>query len=224
MSSIYAERVSDSPFIQSVWHVRMESTGATILPADSNWQLLVMKHNGKTSLCVGGPTTKAYSLPQTAGAEGFGIRFKLSALMPQLPARTLVDAMTTLPDATRTSFWLNDRMWPFPDPENTETFVDWLVRDGLLVREPVVDAVLQDHSPAMSLRSVQRRFLQVTGMTHRSVRQIERARQAAALLCQGTPTLDAVYQAGYFDQPHLTHALKRLIGTTPAQINDPELV
>jgi AraC-like DNA-binding protein len=31
---------------------------------------------------------------------------------------------------------------------------------------------------------------------------------------------DVVYEAGYFDQPHLTRALKHFIGQTPAQIMD----
>jgi AraC-like DNA-binding protein len=30
--------------------------------------------------------------------------------------------------------------------------------------------------------------------------------------------LDAVHQLGYSDQPHLTRALKRLTGHTPAQV------
>jgi methylphosphotriester-DNA--protein-cysteine methyltransferase len=38
------------------------------------------------------------------------------------------------------------------------------------------------------------------------------------LLRQGASILDTVYQAGYFDQPHLTRALKRFTGQTPAQI------
>jgi methylphosphotriester-DNA--protein-cysteine methyltransferase len=52
------------------------------------------------------------------------------------------------------------------------------------------------------------------------VRQIERARYATTLLQQGVPILDVVYEAGYFDQPHLTRALKYFIGQTPAQILD----
>jgi methylphosphotriester-DNA--protein-cysteine methyltransferase len=38
------------------------------------------------------------------------------------------------------------------------------------------------------------------------------------LLQQGVSILDTVDQAGYFDQPHLTRALKHLMGQTPAQI------
>jgi methylphosphotriester-DNA--protein-cysteine methyltransferase len=35
---------------------------------------------------------------------------------------------------------------------------------------------------------------------------------------QGMPIRDTVFEAGYFDQPHLTRALKHFIGQTPAQI------
>jgi AraC-like DNA-binding protein len=50
------------------------------------------------------------------------------------------------------------------------------------------------------------------------ISQIERAKQAAALLSQGVLLLDAVYQAGYADQSHMTRSLKHFIGHTPAHI------
>jgi methylphosphotriester-DNA--protein-cysteine methyltransferase len=52
------------------------------------------------------------------------------------------------------------------------------------------------------------------------VRQIERARYATTLLQQGLSILDVVYEAGYYDQPHLTRALKHFIGQTSAQLMD----
>lgn len=72
---------------------------------------------------------------------------------------------------------------------------------------------------ALSLRSVQRRFLRVTGITHAAFRTIERARYATCLLREGTSISDVVHLAGYFDQPHLTRSLKHLIGQTPAEIS-----
>jgi methylphosphotriester-DNA--protein-cysteine methyltransferase len=81
-----------------------------------------------------------------------------------------------------------------------------------------VEAVLQGRPHDLSPRSVQYRFVQATGLTHRSIQTIERARQAAALLEQGWSIPDVMYAAGYFDQPHLTRALKRFLGQTPAQI------
>jgi AraC-like DNA-binding protein len=162
--------------------------------------------------------TKAMPIPYSEGVEFLGIRFKLGTFMPVLPASKLLDGATILPEATSTSFWLHGARWQFPDYEHVEAFVDRLVHDDLLARDQIVAAVLQDHSPAMSVRSVQRRFLRVTGLTHSAIRQIERARHALALLQQGLSILDTVHQAGYADQPHLTRSLKHLIGQTPAQI------
>jgi Helix-turn-helix domain len=72
----------------------------------------------------------------------------------------------------------------------------------------------------LSLRIAQRHFLRTTGLTQSAVRQIERARYATILLQQGVSILDVVYEAGYFDQPHLTRSLKYFIGQTPTQILD----
>jgi AraC-like DNA-binding protein len=125
---------------------------------------------------------------------------------------------TTLPDAGSQSFWLHGAAWQFPNFDNTDTFIERLTREGLLAREPIVEAALQGQLKDVSLRSVQRRFLRATGLTHNLVYQIERARQAMTLLQGGASILDTVEQAGYADQPHLTRALKRYIGHTPAQI------
>ncbi len=83
---------------------------------------------------------------------------------------------------------------------------------------PIVEAVLQDHPQTLSSSAVRHRFLRATGVTQSYIRQLEQAQQAANLLAQGVSILDAVDQAGYADQPHLTRSLKRLIGYTPAQI------
>jgi methylphosphotriester-DNA--protein-cysteine methyltransferase len=101
---------------------------------------------------------------------------------------------------------------------NADTFIERLVCDGALEFDPVIEAELQGRPGDLSLRSAQRRFLRATGLTHSAVRQIERARYATVLLRQGASIFDAVFQAGYFDQPHLTRALRHFIGQTPAQI------
>jgi methylphosphotriester-DNA--protein-cysteine methyltransferase len=70
----------------------------------------------------------------------------------------------------------------------------------------------------MSFRTVRRRFLIAKGLTPKQIQQNDRAQQAAAILAQGVPIIDAAYQAGYADQPHMTRSLKHFIGHTPAQI------
>jgi hypothetical protein len=93
-----------------------------------------------------------------------------------------------------------------------------LVRKGIIVRDAGVEAALGSQPGRLPIRSTQRHFLRATGITHRTVRQIERARYATTLLKQGVSILDTVYDAGYFDQAHLTRSLKMLIGQTPVEI------
>ena len=149
-----------------------------------------------------------------------GIRLRLGVFLPHLPVTTLVNASVTLEVSSSATFWLGGSRWQVPDYDHADTFADWLVRAGLLLREPAVDAVLQGQQQHLSLSTIQRRFLRATGVTQATARQIERARYATLLLQQGTSILDATYEAGYFDQPHLTRSLKHFIGQTPAQIQE----
>jgi AraC-like DNA-binding protein len=216
----FDERPSDSPFVERIWRAHSERAGSFNSIAASHWEMVVTRQYGKTTLTVRGPETKATPLHCSADGEWLGIRFKLGTVMPHLPASNLVDGDVNLPNAASRSFWLHGSAWQFPDFENADTFVDRLVRDGLLVREPVIEAALQGQLKDLSLRTAQRHFLRTTGLTQSTMRQIERARYATILLQQGVSILDVVYEAGYFDQPHLTRSLKYYIGQTPAQIMD----
>jgi AraC-like DNA-binding protein len=151
-------------------------------------------------------------------AEFLVIRFALGVFMPTPPVASLLDGRVTLPGASSANrVWIHSGAWQLPKYENAETFVERLVRDGALLHDTLVPDALRERPPA-SPRTVRRRFQQATGPTQGTVRQIERARHAYTLLQQGTPILDAVYEAGYADQPHMTRALKQYIGETPAQI------
>ncbi|NUR27659.1 MAG: AraC family transcriptional regulator, partial [Catenulispora sp.] len=61
-----------------------------------------------------------------------------------------------------------------------------------------------------------------TGLTQGTVRQIERARQAAILLADGGTATDVVQQVGYHDQPHLARSLMRFVGSTATRLQRPE--
>jgi AraC-like DNA-binding protein len=215
----FEERPSDSPFVERIWRAQSECTGDFLSVAASHWEIVVSKYHGKTILTVRGPETRVTPLQVTlVGAEWFGIIFKLGTFMPRLPVSNLVDEALDLPEATSKSFWLNGSAWQFPTYENADTFVDWLARKDLLVRDPIVGAALQGQLQELSPRSIQRRFLRATGLTQGTIRQIERARHATTLLQQGVSILDTVDQVGYADQAHLTRSLKYFIGKTPAQI------
>jgi AraC-like DNA-binding protein len=212
-------RASDSPFVQMIWRVQSEGTGPFISPAAIHWDMLLMRHQGKMTFTLQGPETKATLASLPSGAEWLGITFRLGSFMPDLlPIRLLDRRDVTLPEAASKSFWLCGSAWEFPTYENADTFINRLVRSGLLVHDPLVDEAMQNHPLDLSPRTIQYRFRQATGLTRKTVHQIERARQAAALLEQGCSILDTVHQLGYFDQSHLTNSLRHYIGQTPAQI------
>lgn len=218
MSYSYEDRLSDSPYVRTIWHTYSESHGCYMAAADESWDMLVIKQKGKARLVIAGPATKSAPIIYEAGMEYLGIRFAIGSFLPHLPCAHILDEVMVLPRATSRSFWLDDAVLPLPDYDNVEMLVDRLVRGRLLAHDPVVTATLEGDPRALSWRSVQRHFMRATGLTPIGMRQIERARQATALLRQGVPILDAVAAAGYADQPHMTRAMKRFMGQTPTQI------
>jgi Helix-turn-helix domain len=213
------DRPSDSPVVERVWRCHSEGAAPFLSIAASRCELVVSRLRGKVTMTVRGPETKATPLGDCPGdGEWLGILLKLGTFLPYLPISTLVDAGVDLPTVSRNSFWLFGSTWQLPDYDNADTFIDCLMRKGLLVRDPIVDAALQGRLQERDLRTIQRRFRRSTGLTQSAVRQIERARYATYLLQLGVSILDTVELAGYFDQPHLTRSLKLLIGQTPAQL------
>ncbi|MFN8529803.1 MAG: helix-turn-helix domain-containing protein [Anaerolineae bacterium] len=217
MSFFYEDRLSSSPLIESIWHTRGESTGCHLAIADGSWDFIVIRMGDQTSMFVAGASTQAAPIPYEPGIEYVGIRMKIGAFMPQWPASDFLDNMVQLPKATQHSFWLHDAMLEIPTFENVETFIEKLVRKHLVTFDPIIEASLQgDHD--MSLRSIQRHFVNATGITQAMIRQIERARYAQTLLLEGKSILETVFAAGFTDQPHMTKAMKQFIGLTPGQL------
>jgi hypothetical protein len=214
----FKERPSDSPFVERIWSTQSEQAGSFTSISTVFWSMVIAKCRGRITLSLHGPETGATCKDFPPEAEWFGIAFKLGTFVPHIPPGALIDGIAVLPGISERSFSLGHSAWQFPNFENADTFVDRLVRAGILVHEPITNAVHQGQSQSLSLRTVQYRFLRSTGLSQRTVRQIERARYAAALLKQGVSIFDTVYEAGYSDQPHLTRSLKHFIGHTPAEI------
>lgn len=213
------DRPSDSPLIEKIYRVENDRAGEFTSVAAAHSEIVIAKFAGQTIVTVRGPETKASPALIPADSEFFGIVFKLGTFMPTLLPKNLMDRRDFyLPNASRDSFLLDSSRWEIPTFENADTFVARLVRQGLLVHEPTIEAALQGEPLDLSIRTLQYRFLQSTGLTQNTIRQIERARRAMTLLQQGTPILDTVFETGYFDQPHMTRALKQYVGQTPAQI------
>ncbi len=215
------QRSSDSPFVESIWRSYSENGGAFISMAESQASLVVTKFKGRAFITLRGPATQAMPAYSPEDAEFIGIQLKPGVFIPDFPIALVSEGRDlNFPEAAHNSFWLKASAWEYPSFENADTFVERLIHDDLLVADPVVDAIISGQPVDMSVRNIRRRFLRATGLTYGALYQIERARYATALLKEGMPILDAVYEAGYFDQPHLTRALKQYIGLTPAQVMD----
>ena len=218
MTIVSKERRSDSSFVETITHGFTAAAGSTIRPAASHWHMVIVKHPGARQLLIVGPLASAGIASWGEGAEIVWIKFRLGTFMPHLPTRNFLNSETALPEASSDSFWFQGSRWQLPDHENADTFVDRLAREEILVRDPVVNTVLAGQPHDIPDRTIRHRFLRATGLTQSKIRQFERAQLAVSLLEQRVSILDTVFELGYFDQPHLTRALKHWIGYTPAQI------
>jgi Helix-turn-helix domain len=210
---------SRSPFIETIWSSQSEQAGSFTSLAVSESELVFTRQQGTTSVMMRGPETRVSTAHGPASAEFFGITFKLGVYMPALPPTHLLDRHANLSSVGGT-FWLNDQALPIPDAANADLFIERLVRLGLLRSEPTVEPMLKNEflERLATVRTLQRRFVQATGLSHRTVQAIERARQAVGLLEAGVAIPDVVHDLGYTDQPHLTKMLRHLMGQTPARI------
>jgi AraC-like DNA-binding protein len=215
------ERPSDSPFIKRIWRGRAEHAGRFTSVAATRSELVVAKFQGKLSITIRGPETRPTPAYGPADAELFGVEFSAGTFMPQFPAQMVMDRCDVLlPSANANTFWLGGAAWQYPTFDNVEVFIQRLLHDELLVHDPLVLNVLQHRPIDLSPRTIQRRFLFATGLTYGTMFQIQRARHATRLLTNGRSIHDTVECAGYADQSHLTRAMKRFIGHTPAQLMD----
>ncbi len=188
--------------------------------AGVRWGLVFWERDGRAHAAVTGPETRAGTAPVPEGAIFTGIDFAVGTHLRTVPAPALTDGGIVLPDTSRRTFRLDDARWPTPGPDDAESLVERLVQAGVVVRDPLVAEVLRGHRPAVSGRTVERRFRAATGLTRGGIRQIERARTAAELLAAGAPATDVAAGLGYFDEPHLARALRRYVGRTAGQLRD----
>ena len=223
MLSVIEHRLSDSPLIERVWRSHSERAGTIVSVAATHCELVLTHHRGRVRVTLRGPETGPTLIDYPSEAEWIGIRLATGAYLPNHSAASLMDRQDLdLPVATSRTFWLDGSAWEYPTFDNAESLVSRLSRAGLLARDAAVAGALAGDSKALSRRSVQRHFLMATGMTHRTWRQIQRARYAAVLLQSGASIADAVHHAGYYDQAHLTRSLQRRIGATPGRIQRQE--
>jgi hypothetical protein len=155
---------SDSGFVEKAWRSYSEPEPAFISVAASHWQIVVTTQRGLTQLTIRGPETRATVTEIPPDAEFFGIVFSLGTFMPAVSLVSLVDRAVTLPAAASSRVCLDGSRWEIPTASNADVFVDRLVRQGLLVRDPIVAASFESDVDWLSTRTLQRRVARATGL------------------------------------------------------------
>lgn len=215
----FEDRPSSSPFIERVWRCHSTTGGPFYSMAEGNLELVVTRLEGLTLVTLRGPVTRASPVSCPPHGRWLTIRFRMGTYFPHLPTAALMNHHDIdLPVTHNGRFWFANRLWEIPSYANAEDWVEKLARLRAIALEPTIPAAIEGDRPLISQRSIQRRFLRVTGMTHARFRQIERARYAVKLLQAGSSILDVVQRANYFDQAHLTRSLKQLAGPTPSAL------
>ncbi|MFD3704243.1 helix-turn-helix domain-containing protein [Nocardia sp. NPDC058658] len=217
---MFETRGSDSPWVESVWTCRSEQVAEMTSVASETWGLVFWEQQGVSCAAVTGPEVRTGTAPVPEGADFVGIQFAVGTSLRAVTASTLVDSGIVLPDVTARGFWLDGERWETPRADDAESLVERLVGQDVVVRDALVADTLRGLQPAMTERTLERRFRAATGLTQGAVRQIERARTAALLLSAGETPADVVDKLGYYDEPHLARALRRFVGRTARQLRE----
>jgi hypothetical protein len=218
MSVVRESRASDSPLVERITRVRFGSAWRGVTTPDGCWDIVVRRVGGRIELLQTGLITKPVELAYAAGDEYVSISFKPGVFMPRLPGKRMVDRGLLRPTPSPRTFQVEQDQLEIPTFDNAEGLVDRLVRRELIVRDEIVEGVVEGRPRAIHPRSVQRHFIEAIGLTAKRLEQIQRAGQAIELLARGKRPVDVALQLGYSDQSHLTRVLKAIMGTTPGEV------
>ncbi len=236
--------------IEAVWASIADHSGDYRVLPDGRCDIILRFHAmarpiRDIAVVVTAPTTKHYDVPVEPGFGFAGIRLRpgyfqcvlgfrpgdlrgealvgkaaISACPPLAELCTEADTPDALP-ARLIAFVRsrNEQGHALPSLQTRQILGAFHASSGRLpVRE-----IAQMHN--LSQRSVQRIVQDATGLPPKSYAQILRFHRALRLLRDHrlTPS-EAAHEAGYVDQSHMTHALRRFGSLSPARLTDVTLV
>lgn len=194
-----------------------DSDGEDLVVPDGLWDILVYKLQGVTQvLLFDRPLSEPVKVPVIANQEQLIISFHAGSYLTKIPRSE--DGVHFLPVQKDGTFRIGPLVIAIPTFESVEATVHSLIESGILVQDKVVSRTTQNQKQGASVRTVQRQFRHITGMTPHYYMQAARARQAAEFLRQGKPAISVAHELNYTDQFHMTHALKRFVGKTAREI------
>ncbi|MBP2708195.1 helix-turn-helix domain-containing protein [Microbispora sp. RL4-1S] len=211
---------TDASVADRVWRTRSDAEETMTSAARTCRQLIISRTRGRLLAGLRGPDTRATTAPVPPDTEFLGVRFSLGTVLRPHPAASITDGYVPFPVTDSGRIVIGGEEWEAPTYENAEHFVRRLRDAGLLVRSRLGDEEhVAEHSEAgLTMRTLQRRYRAITGLSQTAVTQIDRANAAATMLRDGHDWRAVVETLGYFDQAHLAHALRRYVGYTAREL------
>lgn len=229
---MYVERPPDPDLaerIACVWHQVSESDTTHLVVPDACVDLIW----GPDGLFVAGPDTGPMPALMTAGDTFQGIRFKPGAVgdlfgVPLHELRDLRVPLSALPglrideDCAPRPGWrlkamrsaVRQRLAGSGPVEPATFAMAAALRAGRTVTEVAWDLGLSE-------RQLHRRSVTAFGYAPKTLQRIVRFQRALRLARAGVPFAEVAAQAGYADQAHLSHDVKRLSGVPMRRLVSP---
>jgi AraC-like DNA-binding protein len=218
---MYEERPADQDLaarVACVWHQVSETDTIQLVVPDACVDLIW----GPDGLFVAGPDTGPMPTAMAAGDTHVGIRFRPGAVgdffgvplgelrdrripLSVLPGPPIapVDGMGPRLDAMRAA--VRARLAGSATPDPAARAIATALRMGRTVGEVAWDLGLSE-------RQLQRRSVTSFGYAPKTLQRIVRFQRALRLARAGVPLAEVAVTAGYTDQAHLSHDVKRLSG------------
>lgn len=209
---------SDSPFVDLFWSVKTTTDGKYFAAPDSHWDLIVVTYKQRTTVTLFGQSIAAVEVPYKANTDSFGISFKADSILAGFSGKVLAKRGFELELSGTGEMWLGDTWYDIPSFETAEAFIELLTSQGKLTSNEIVASTMKGQKRAMSERTMQRHFVQATGLSPYTFVQIQRVQEAVILLQQGISPAVVASTTGYTDQAHMARALKSMLGRTPLEI------
>ncbi|WP_420114903.1 helix-turn-helix domain-containing protein [Pseudactinotalea sp.] len=214
----YEQRSPDSPDIECVWQARATRVERYLAPAVEYWDLWFAREpDGEQLAGLSGPALGHRWISSVAGEHSWGVQLKAHVVVPGVSKSLLLGGEQRLLVQDQ-HIVIGQHRVPLPEYDELEAFVDRLLGLDLLRSDDDVRRMLSGEDVGYSERHRQRRVRAVTGLTRKRIAQLERAREAFAMLQQGVAPAECAVRCGFADQAHLTRSLRAFHGQTPARI------
>jgi hypothetical protein len=218
MTQKHTRRSSDHPWIDTVWQTVCLTDGIYKATPDGSWDLIRSDAPDRAPLVfLTGQSTEPVDVPYQAHEHSVVISLCAHVHLAQGHAARTGAAVRML-DVQGEHFMLNGVALPLPTFDNAEALVSAMVAADLLSSNDIVARAFTARPKPASARAVQQNFKKITGITQKDFQLIRRAQEAVRRLKAGEEAVAVALDLGYTDQPHMIKSIKKIMGSTPSDL------